>query len=391
MIEVLRQSPFYSILLKIYLTFHKALIWTFWQICFLLPVKKQKVIFSNFNGNGFGDNPRYIVEEFIQRKLPYELYWVCSKKECSFPKELHIIRPNSLAFVFHMSTAGFWVDNTRKLYYLKKKKNQTYIHTWHAGPGLKQIEADAESALSKEYVAFAKKDSTYMDLLISNCKFCTEIYKRSFWYDGEIRETGIPKNDLYFRDMQKIRDLVRNYYQLPSDCKLALYVPTWRENRKLHVYHLDFEACLNAFETRFGGSWFMLVRMHPNVNAADFDINYNKRVLNASPYDNVQELLAAGDAVITDYSSCGFDYIQLNRPAFLYAEDFEEMKRTKDYNLKLDELPMPKAFNNEEMIQNILNFSEESYQKERIPFMEKMGFCDDGHASKRIVDYILEK
>ena len=170
-----------------------------------------------------------------------------------------------------------------------------------------------------------------------------------------------------------------------------LYVPTWREDRKLHVYHLDFEGCLDALEQRFGGQWVMLVRMHPNVNAADFDIHYTDRVLNASPYDNSQELLAAGDAVITDYSSCGFDYMQLGRPSFLYAEDYEQMKRDKGYYLELSDLPCPTAFSNEQMIRNILEFSEEDYQKKRAQFMVKMQYYDDGHASEAVVDYILER
>ena len=134
----------------------------------------------------------------------------------------------------------------------------------------------------------------------------------------------------------------------------------------------------------------MLVRLHPNVNPDDFDIRYTDRVLNASRYDNVQELLSAGDAVISDYSSCGFDYIQLGRPSFLYAEDYEEMKRTKDYYFQLEELPIPLAFSNEEMIRNILDFSEEAYQQERKPFMERIGYYDDGHASEAIVDYIIK-
>lgn len=390
MIEKLRQSPLYPALLKIYLGMHKALIRAAWQIFSLLPVKKEKVVFSNFNGNGFGDNPRYIAEEFIRRKLPYELFWVCEKPGCKFPPGLKIIRPNSLSFVFHMSTAGIWIDNTRKLYYFKKKKKQTYIQVWHGGPGLKKIEKDAGDSLSAEYIAYAKKDAKQMDLMISNCRWCTECYRRCFWYDGPILEKGLPKNDFYFRDTKKVRKMVRSFYRLAEDVKLVLYVPTWRENRKLNVYHLDFEGCLKAFEERFGGTWVMLVRLHPNVNPDDFDIRYTDRVLNASRYDNVQELLAAGDAVISDYSSCGFDYIQLGRPSFLYAEDYEEMKRTKDYYFQLEELPIPLAFSNEEMLRNIREFSEEKYQHDREPFMERIGYFDDGHASEAVVDYILE-
>ena len=390
MIEKLRHSKIYPILSKLYPALHKALLFCAWQFCSLCRVQK-KIVFSNFNGGGFGDNTRYIAEECIRRKIPYKLLWVCQKEDCSFPPELTLVRPDTLSFVYHMSTAAFWVDNTRKLYYFKKKKSQIYIHTWHAGPGLKRIEKDAGSGLTQEYIAYAKKDSENIDLLLSNCRFWTKCFRSCFWYDGPILEKGLPKNDLYFRNIPAIRRMVRSYYGLQEDINLVLYVPTWREDRKLHVYHLDFEGCLDAFEKRFGGAWAMLVRLHPNVNAADFDIRYTDRIINASPYDNAQELLAAGDAVITDYSSCGFDYIQLGRLSFLYAEDYEQMKQDKGYYLELDELPTPVAFSNEEMIRNILAFSEENYRKKREVFMKKMDYYDDGHASEAVVDYLLHR
>lgn len=157
MIEKIKKTPLYPILAGIYPRIHKIYIWLVWQICYLLPVEHNKIVFSNFNGGGFGDNTRYIAEECIRRKIPYKMYWVCEKPGCTFPPELTIIRPNTAAFVYHMATAGVWVDNTRNLYYFKKKKSQTYIHTWHAGPGLKRIERDAGSGLSKEYIAYAKK------------------------------------------------------------------------------------------------------------------------------------------------------------------------------------------------------------------------------------------
>ncbi len=95
--------------------------------------------------------------------------------------------------------------------------------------------------------------------------------------------------------------------------------------------------------------------------------------------------------MITDYSSCGFDYIQLDRLSFFYAEDYEEMKRNKGYYLDLSDLPVPIAFSNEEMIQNILDFSYEIYEKKRVPFMERMQYYDDGHASEAVVHYILTR
>ena len=117
MIEFLRHSPLYPGLLKLYLTLHKTLIWFCWQIFSLCPVQKDKIVLSNFNGNGFGDNPRYIAEEILRQKLPYRLYWVSERPDPAFPGQLFLVRPNTPAFVYHMSPASVWIDNTRKLYY----------------------------------------------------------------------------------------------------------------------------------------------------------------------------------------------------------------------------------------------------------------------------------
>ena len=52
--------------------------------------------------------------------------------------------------------------------------------------------------------------------------------------------------------------------------------------------------------------------------------------------------------------------------------------------------PTPIAFNNAQMLKNILDYSEEEYEQKREVFMQKMQYYDDGHASEAVVDYILE-
>ena len=43
------------------------------------------------------------------------------------------------------------------------------------------------------------------------------------------------------------------------------------------------------------------------------------------------------------------------------------------------------------MISNILSFSQEAYQQARKPFLERLGYYDDGHASQALVDYIKNR
>ena len=77
------------------------------------------------------------------------------------------------------------------------------------------------------------------------------------------------------------------------------------------------------------------------------DRTYTDRILNASPYENMQELLVASDVIISDYSGCAFDFPMIGKPGFLYAEDYEEMKRTKDYYFDLKDLPFTLALTND--------------------------------------------
>lgn len=64
---------------------------------------------------------------------------------------------------------------------------------------MKKLEKDAESNLSKGYIEAAKLDSKIADLFISNSKFCTNMYKEFFWYNGEILEAGSPRCDILLR------------------------------------------------------------------------------------------------------------------------------------------------------------------------------------------------
>lgn len=378
-----------KLILPIYLGLHRFLMKLCWNLFVLFPLDREKIVFSNFNGGGYGDNPKFIAQEFLKRGLSRKLYWV-SASDYNLPEGILPLRPNTAAFAFHMATAGTWVDDTRKLYYFKKRPGQFYIQTWHGGLGLKKVEKDCEAALSREYVSYAKIDSQHMDLLLACCKWEYDSYREAFWYDGPILQKGIPKNDIYFEDPAPYRQKVLEHFSLAADTKLVLYAPTYRDSRKTDMYNLDYDQLLISLGRRFGGSWAVLVRMHPNVSYEDYPLTYTERILNASPYENMQELLVASDIIISDYSGCAFDFPMIGKPGFLYAEDYEEMKRTKDYYFDLKELPFTLALSSGELMTQIEAFDEDAYRKGCKEFRDMLQFYDDGHASETVVDLILD-
>ena len=105
--------------------------------------------------------------------------------------------------------------------------------------------------------------------------------------------------------------------------------------------------------------------------------------------DEQVRLLVASDVIISDYSGCAFDYLVLKRPGFLYAEDYEEIKKVKDYYFTLEELPFSLAQSNDALIHNIETFDEAEYDKKCAAYVQRIQFFDDGHASEAAVDAML--
>ena len=96
------------------------------------------------------------------------------------------------------------------------------------------------------------------------------------------------------------------------------------------------------------------------------------------------------DVAITDYSSWIYDYILTRRPGFIFATDIYSYETERGFYYPLSSTPFPVSTNNETLIENILLFDEKQYEKNVDVFLEEKGCIDDGHASQRVVDKIIE-
>ena len=254
------------------------------------------------------------------------------------------------------------------------------------------MERAAEGELQENYVRQAKRDAAQTDVMLSNCKELTEIYREDFWYAGEILQKGLPRNDRLFHFTDEDVAEIRNTVGVSPDVRLLLYAPTFRKHLGLGAYNMDYERCCKALEKRFGGSWKILIRLHPNIAAAadhlDFDSRY---VLNVSHYPDAQELYMISDFLITDYSSVIFDFALLGRRALFYAADIAEYKDDRGFYRSLFDFPFPVCQNNEELEDCLVNFDDTRYFEALNGFLEEQNFSDDGQASAAAAEWILSR
>lgn len=377
----------------------------FYHMLRIFPVKKGKIVFTTFEGDGgFCCNPRYIAEELLRRnenKSKYELLWLVNNMDRQFPEGIRKVKNTFLNRAYHLVTAQVWVDNSRKAYGTAKRRNQLYIQTWHAALGFKPVGMFRGKLFPKIAYLVSRYDSKLADYVLSNSEWCTERYPKMLLYNGKILKTGSPRCDIFTTKRTELYSTIRERYGISADGKIVMFAPTFRggsQKGKRQVFFekptLDFEMLYNALQEKFGGTWYVFVRLHPQLAAQMEGIplrNRSERIVDVSQADDMNEVLAAIDVFVTDYSSSAFDALNMHIPVFLYAEDLQEYVQDRGKLMwDMAELPFSMAETNEALQEEIKEFDKEKYEEAVKRFLKEHGVLEDGKASKRVVN-VVEK
>lgn len=360
----------------------------------VFPIKSNRVLFDNFGGKGYGDNPRYIAEELHCQDESIELVWfVDNCAHFEFPDYIKPIKIDSIKGLYMRATSKVWVDNVRHLHPVKKKKNQIYIQTWHAPFSPKYLEGDAEERLGKKYIKQAKYDGSICNAILANSKLQEEQYKRAFWLNDntEILRFGLPRNDYLANSDLVEYARIRKANKFEDDKVYILYAPTFRDDMSIEGYNLDYDGVLSAFEKLTGKQCIIVVRLHPNVSNQVSLIDFRDNVINGTNISNMQELSIGCDYIISDYSTSLFDFVLLKKPAFICALDLERYKKLRGLLPEFDEFPFPMATTNTELIEIVENFDLVEYQDKINAYFQKYPIYDKGYAAIKTGLWIINK
>ena len=360
-----------------------------------LPVNRHQVMFFTFQGD-YTCNPKYISQEMFRRRLPWEQVWVTMEKpeavRSHFPEEAALVQFGTKEYYQRLSTSGFLIDNAFNFVKgnISKKPGQIYLETMHGSLGLKRIGPDVVRNEKRNQRGFLCGELT--DYAFSNSTFETMVYDTSFWPQRKVKETGHARNDIFFssaEEQQAFKEKVCRTFHIPASVHLALFAPTFRNSDEDSDYEfIDFSALKEALTHRFGGEWVILNREHHSTKIRA-EIAQDG-VLDANDYPDIQELMMAIDVGITDYSSWIFDYVLRHKAGFLYTPDLEKYDQARGFYYPIDEAPFPVCRTNRELTEAVRNFSDESFERKVAGFLERRGCVDDGHASERIVDLMVQ-
>ena len=352
-------------------------------------IKNNKIFIMTYDDE-FACNPRYIAEELIAQKLPVEIVWAVNKKTLAknnFPPEIKTVKRKTAEMFAEQASAKIWIDNGLSClwYGMPKKKEQVYINTWHGSLGIKRLGGDSF------WMKTAARLNKETDFVVANSSFEEEVYRQSFWRDTPVLKLGHARNDVLFNKEKttEIKGEIAKFFGFAKEKNILLYAPTFRDNADVSCFNVDFEKLKASAEKRFGGEWVVLIRMHfKNRNRLSFATN--DWLFDAGSYSDMQQLMIAADAGVTDYSSWAYDYVLTGKPVFLYVPDLEKYEDGRGFYYPLQETPFALCKDNESLRKAVETFDAEVYRQRTDEFLEKRGCYEKGDSAKKVVEKIKE-
>lgn len=361
------------------------------------------ILFESNLGRNYSGNPRFIYEEMVARGLDlvYRCYFILEDTSISLPGNVTKVKRISMLYFYLFSKAGTWVSDTRMPTYLKKRKSTIYIQTWHGTPlkklglDLEQISMEGEKGLEDYKKKFALNSKTW-DYLLSQNAYSTSIFRRAFAFEKEVLEIGYPRNDILFHKNNPDSILeIKRKLGLPTDKKILLYAPTWRDNEHYGRLSYKFSSRIDYdyLQEKLDYNYVIIVKAHYLVGEQLDLQKYEGFLYQFSAAYDIAELYLVSDLLITDYSSVMFDYSLLRRPMLFYTYDLEEYKDSLRgfYFDFLKEAPGPIVITNQELVKEIEEYDAQKYQEKYNAFLKKYNHADHGDAAKQVVDLILQR
>ena len=361
------------------------------QLYRVLPLQ-DRVVFMSFSGKQYSDSPRRISELLLREHPENQQVWAFNDPEkFRFLEETGVktVKYKSPEFLYYVMTSKVYVDNAEFWSALKFRPGQMVLETWHGGGAYKKVGGHRIDVNEREQRHAVEKMNKITLFLSSSKAFTRFVIRDAYQYRGEVLECGLPRNDDLLHPDPAAAGRVRAALEIPENAKVLVYAPTFRNSHSLDLYDVDFPRLKAALEARFGGRWVILLRMHYYLSdrAMASDAPYLR---NATDYPDMQDLLQCADVLLTDYSSCMWDFSLMHRPCFLYARDIAAYKGERDFYTPIESWPFPLAADNDQLETVIAAFDEGAYRCAVDRHHADLGSTESGEAARQCAERIAE-
>lgn len=330
-----------------------------------LPVIAGTVMYESFGGTGALCSPRSIFENLIADPEFRDLnhIWVLAdgpehehfRQRCEALPHVEFVRRGTLEYFRRLLTAQYVVSNSTFPLEYTKPAGQVYVNTWHGIP-LKRMGYDLPGgALGTRNVVRTLLAADY--LLSAGPSMTQTMYRDAFrldgLYQGRVIETGLPRMaDQAAADPHSVRSSLGDLGLRVREGKaLVLFAPTWRgeSTNRPETDVEDLRSAVMSLRASLDDDCDVLLKVHQFVYKQGINDPELADVL-VPNHVNTNELLAAVDVLITDYSSVFFDYLAEDRPLVFYVPDSAEYEGGRGLYYPLESVPGERAEDEGELL-----------------------------------------
>lgn len=352
----------------------------------------MKIVYHSFEGR-YADNPRALYEALRTRAHGCEHLWLADPAhDVGFPDGVATAGYGTPQGREALQAADVLIANTHTDVEWAKRADAIYLQTWHGTP-LKRIHWDVLWAPEGRLERLSR-DVARWDCLISPNASSTPLLRGAFRYDGEIIESGYPRNDvLNAPDRDDIRAAVRAELGIAADQTTVLYAPTWRDDEVFaggREFSLAFD--IDAFTGQLGDDHVLLLRLHYMLTGRMQAVEH-PAVRDVSFHPDISRLYLAADVLVTDYSSTMFDFAVTGRPILFYTYDLADYEgRVRGFYFDFaPAAPGPLLSTTQDVLDALrdLDAVVDGQAERYARFQERFCHLEDGHASDRVLERLF--
>src|SRR3954447_14596076 len=186
----------------------------------------MRIAYNSYAGR-YSDSPRALYEALADSADQHDHVWLADPRHvATFPPSVETVEIGSAECVDALESADLLIANTHTEVEWSKAPGAVYLQTWHGTP-LKRIHWDVlwapEGRLER-----LQRDVDRWDLLLSPNAYSTPYLRQAFHFEGEVLETGYPRNDILSSpERDDVRAGVRERLGIKDGVRAVLYAPTW--------------------------------------------------------------------------------------------------------------------------------------------------------------------
>lgn len=365
------------------------------QVCLLWkPLKRNRIAVYSLKQHGYSCNLKYLTE-YLNREHPgkFELLWIVRGEEDRAALEKRGVPAVTLHSKEHFRyriQAGIVITNDEFYPVFFKRPGQIYVNTWHGAINYKKIGYAGLEFTNPIQKLIYRMNNPCPDLFVSGSRSFTDTASAAFGFPREVfLEKGLPRNDILCRGDEDVKEKVRQRLGVAPDKKLLLYAPTFRKGGFGPGRELDYRRVCDTLSGRFGGEWVVLLRQHYFV--AERRENMEDTLIDVSGWEDMQELILCADCLISDYSSCMWDFLLTGKPVFVYAPDLNSYTaEDRSFFIPMDRWPYAIAADPEELDRIITNFDPAVFAARAAAHREEFGSYDEGRACEALTSYLTQ-